>query len=65
MRNMFARQVAAGKYPSCERVLSFIEMKDLSPTSIHLTGRALERIRREVAQIVPAIPELEVPEPQP
>jgi transcriptional regulator with XRE-family HTH domain len=62
VRETISEIVAAGKYPSRERVLSFITMKDPLLTSIHLTGRALKRIRQEVAQIVPTIPELEVPE---
>jgi hypothetical protein len=61
-RETISEIVAAGKYPSCKRVLSFITMKNPSLTSIYLTGRALKRIRQEVVQIVPAIPELEVSE---
>jgi len=45
VRETISEIVAAGKYPSRERVLSFITMKDPLLTSIHLTGRALKRIR--------------------
>jgi hypothetical protein len=62
VRKTISEIVATGKFPSCKRVLSFITMKNPLLTSIHLTGRALKRIRQEVAQIVPAIPELEVQE---
>jgi hypothetical protein len=45
--------IAAGKYPSRKRVLSFIMQKNL--TSIYLTSSAVKRIRQETAKDAPAI----------
>ncbi len=53
---------AAGKYPSHERVLSFITKRNPSLTSIYLTSRALKRIRQEVARTVPEFTGLTIPE---
>src|ERR1035437_5204071 len=48
VRDTISEIVAGGKYPSLRRVISFITMKNPLLTSVHLTGRALKRIRQEV-----------------
>ena len=62
VRQTIEEITAAGKYPSCKRILSFITKGDPSLRSIFLTGRAVKRIRRELAKTVPAIMGLEMPE---
>ena len=47
--------LATSKYPSRKRVLTFITQRNPTLTSICLTGRALRRIRLELAQNASAI----------
>jgi hypothetical protein len=61
VRQTIEEITAAGKYPSCKRILSFITKGDPSLRSIFLTSRAVKRIRRELAKTVPAIMGLEMP----
>lgn len=61
VRQAIEEIIAAGKYPSRDRVLSSITQRNQTLTSIYLTGRIVKRIRQEMVTSVPENTGLECP----
>jgi transcriptional regulator with XRE-family HTH domain len=61
VRQAIDQIIATGKYPSCDRVLSFITQRDPTLTSIYRTTRMLKRIRQETGMTGSPIAELQRP----